>query len=324
MELTTISTVSKSLNVSTRTLRYYEEVGLIKSSKMPDYSYRVYDENTVKKIQQILILRKLSLSLKQIQLIFENDDAKYAMQVFMEKIDEIDSEVDALNSIKSVIVILVDRLKHSVDFDINTQFEADGDITEILCSLTPSKNTLKEKKQMEDIKKASEVKDTIENVRIVYLPPATVASSHYIGPDPEDNAANALDNFIKQSSLTEVKPDLRVYGFNNPCLEGDEEYGYEFWVTIPEDMEVTQSLKKKTFAGGMYAAYSIKMGDFHLWQPFYEWVMSSKEYDYDAREPLSMGGSMEEHLNAYGFYTSDNLDRGYIHLDLLIPIKEKE
>jgi len=323
MELKTISTVSKSLNISTRTLRYYEEQDLIKSIKMPNYSYRVYDEDTFKKIQQILILRKLSLSLKQIQLIFENDDAKYALQIFMQKIDEIDREVDTLKSVKSVISMLVGKLKHSVDFDINAQLADNSDIAEILDSLTPRKVKLKEKKQMEDIKKASETKEVIKNVRIVYLPPIIVASSHYIGNEPENNAGKALDKFVKEHNLAEAKPDLRVYGFNNPNPEGNEEYGYEFWVTIPEDMDVPAPIEKKIFAGGMYAAYTIKMGDFHLWQHFYEWVMDSNEYEFDAREPLSMGGTMEEHLNAYGYYTSDKQDNGFKQLDLLIPIKEK-
>lgn len=323
MELTTISTVSKNLNVSTRTLRYYEEIGLIISSKMPEYSYRVYDENTITKIQQILILRKLSLSLKQIHKIFESDDARYALHVFMDKIKEIKDEVDALNSIKSVLDMLVNSLKHSIDFDINAQIADNAKVAEILDSLTPKKVKLKEKKQMDDIKKASEVKDEIKNVRIIYLPPVTVASSHYIGPEPENHAGAQMDNFVKENNLVETKPDLRVYGFNNPNPTGDEEYGYELWLTIPDDMQVNAPIKKKSFVGGMYAAYSIKMGDFHLWHHFYEWVMDSKEYEYEARDPLSMGGTMEEHLNAYGFYTGENPDSGYKQLDLLIPIKEK-
>lgn len=40
MEIQTISQVSKSFNISTRTLRYYEQIGLIKSEKINDYAYR--------------------------------------------------------------------------------------------------------------------------------------------------------------------------------------------------------------------------------------------------------------------------------------------
>ena len=92
-------------------------------------------------------------------------------------------------------------------------------------------------------------------------------------------------------------------------------------MTIPDDME-TGELQKKHFAGGLYTAYCIKMGDFYKWQSFFEWVQKSDEYDYDPREPLSMGGTMEEHLNAYSFYKQKK-SRNNMQLDLLIPIKEK-
>ncbi|MBN2878348.1 MAG: effector binding domain-containing protein [Clostridia bacterium] len=321
-ELTTITEVSKLFDISTRTLRYYEETGLIKSSHMDGYSYRAYDEQTIKNLQQILILRKLNLSLKQIRQIFSNDDAAFALDVFMSKAEEIGKEVEALNAVKSVLEVLIAKIKSTMDFSIDEHLAQDKAIVKILDSLNPSEN-LKEKKMMKDAEKAINKKETITDFRIIYLPPAVVASSHFIGPEPEDTAGRRIREFVSTSSLTEAKPDLRVYGFNNPNPQGEEEYGYELWVTIPEDMKVDEPLVKKSFGGGLYAAYTIKMGDFHLWKPFYESVMESEEYDYDPREPLSMGGTMEEHLNAYGFYSGNEEESKYIQLDLLIPIKEK-
>ncbi len=35
------------MNISTRTLRYYEQIGLIESVKKEDYAYRTYDEAAV-------------------------------------------------------------------------------------------------------------------------------------------------------------------------------------------------------------------------------------------------------------------------------------
>ena len=40
----TIGTVSKNLGISSRMLRYYEQIGLIRSRRVEDYAYRVYDE----------------------------------------------------------------------------------------------------------------------------------------------------------------------------------------------------------------------------------------------------------------------------------------
>ena len=62
----TISQVSRALSVSTRALRYYEEMGLIHSRRIEGYAYRVYDEDTVRRIEQILFLRSVRIPLRDI------------------------------------------------------------------------------------------------------------------------------------------------------------------------------------------------------------------------------------------------------------------
>ena len=54
MELTTISTLSERFGISTRTLRYWEQMGLIASERLPDYAYRVYRPETVERIAQMI------------------------------------------------------------------------------------------------------------------------------------------------------------------------------------------------------------------------------------------------------------------------------
>jgi hypothetical protein len=44
MEYTNITQATKQLGLSTRTLRYYEQIGLIESERADDYAYRVYSE----------------------------------------------------------------------------------------------------------------------------------------------------------------------------------------------------------------------------------------------------------------------------------------
>lgn len=69
MENLTISQVSKIYDIMPRMLRRYEKLGLIQPLRKEDYAYRLYDENAVRRLQQIIILRKLSIPLKQIALI---------------------------------------------------------------------------------------------------------------------------------------------------------------------------------------------------------------------------------------------------------------
>ena len=53
-QMLTVSTVSKNLGISSRMLRYYEQVGLIESQRMDDYAYRAYDEDAIRNSVQKL------------------------------------------------------------------------------------------------------------------------------------------------------------------------------------------------------------------------------------------------------------------------------
>ena len=69
-ELIKIREISSKYDVSARTLRYYEDMGLLSSTRSSDYAYRLYDQEAVKRLEQILILRKLNICIKDIQRIF--------------------------------------------------------------------------------------------------------------------------------------------------------------------------------------------------------------------------------------------------------------
>lgn len=81
MRLMTISEVTKAFNVSTRMLRYYDEIGLLSSTRKEDYAYRVYDASAVRRLQQIITLRKLRIPLKKIALIFNDTEQMKIVEV---------------------------------------------------------------------------------------------------------------------------------------------------------------------------------------------------------------------------------------------------
>lgn len=69
-KLLKIRDVSGKYNITARTLRYYEDMGLLTSIRSDEVSYRMYDENAVRRIEQILILRKLNISIKDIKQLY--------------------------------------------------------------------------------------------------------------------------------------------------------------------------------------------------------------------------------------------------------------
>jgi DNA-binding transcriptional MerR regulator/DNA gyrase inhibitor GyrI len=304
-------------------LRYYDEIGLLHSCRKEDYAYRMYDEDAVRRLQQIITLRKLRIPLKKIALIFEDNQQMKIIEVFHESIDEFDKEISALQTIRDILSLFIDRLNATAHTNVKLDLLDHTEIMSVIQTLSLSKINFKEECSVDDLNKANETLSVLKNVRIIYLPPCNVASSHYIGENPEEMAGKRIEEFVRNSDLHKIKPDLRMYGFNNPTPKDNETYGYEFWITIPDDFDVPASLQKKYFAGGLYAAHCIKMGDFQEWQLLGKWVENSTEYEYDAREPLGMGGCMEEHLNAFSYFTGNENAAKFIQLDLLTPIKVK-
>ncbi|MCL2434465.1 MAG: MerR family transcriptional regulator, partial [Clostridia bacterium] len=89
-ELAKIRDVAIKYDISSRTLRYYEDMGLITSARSDDYAYRLYDEIAVQRLEQILILRKLNISIKDIQRIFNTSGSEVVLEVLGKKVDAID------------------------------------------------------------------------------------------------------------------------------------------------------------------------------------------------------------------------------------------
>ena len=317
----TISQVSRQYQISTRMLRHYEKLGMIESARRTGYAYRVYDEEAVRRVRQIIILRRLQIPLKKIREMMEGT-REDAVRILEERLRDLDGSVEAVQTMRRALARVLELLR-----------ETDGDPAELLddpeaaalVQLLPvERHQLKEEKPM------SVSKEMIEKgncVRILRLPPYTVASYQYIGEEPESHL-DAMVDFIRDSRLYEKKPDSRYFGFNHPDPEeGSKVYGYEVWVTIPEDMEVPEPLVKKHFSGGLYAAYAINFPDFFEWQFLYQWAEGNEQYEpaMTPREEKNMGGALEEHLN-WVYFIHEGCPENSINgkLDLLLPIRRRE
>ena len=77
-----INQLSKLAGISARTLRYYDEIGLLKPSRVSDTGYRYYGEEEVNLLQQILFYREREVPLPVISnMIYRSDfDRMKAME----------------------------------------------------------------------------------------------------------------------------------------------------------------------------------------------------------------------------------------------------
>lgn len=333
MELKTIRQISLDYGVSRRMLCYYEEIGLIKSSRKDGYAYRVYDENAIQRLQQIIILRKLQISVKQIKDILNNQNAVEVIDIFKQNISQLDEEITALSTLKAILMRFVDELQEKADVHLKLELLNDKTMLAIASTLSFSQNKIKEKVSMEELNKANEKLNKLEDkdVRIVYLPPMTVAAAYAKGEGCEGKASDMITQFVNESGLLRIKPDARSFGFD--CSKGVAVLGepsrvYEVWVSIPDNTDIPKHLVKRTFDGGLYAAHVLRTWDFQDWRLLKEWVNASDKYDNDWDSPRWIspetvaGQGFEETLNFYNFIQKGSKMED-LQLDLLFPIKEK-
>ena len=69
-----VNEVSRLTGVSIRTLQYYDKIGLLPPADYTEVGYRLYDDETLQKLQIILLFRELEFPLKDIRRIIESPD----------------------------------------------------------------------------------------------------------------------------------------------------------------------------------------------------------------------------------------------------------
>ena len=70
----TVKQLSRLAGVSVRTLHYYDEISILKPSEIGSNGYRIYHDEALINLQQILFYRELGLSLDEIRRIMENPE----------------------------------------------------------------------------------------------------------------------------------------------------------------------------------------------------------------------------------------------------------
>lgn len=63
----TVQKLAKMAGISSRTLRYYDEIGILKPARINSSGYRIYGKQEVSRLQQILFYRELGVSLENIK-----------------------------------------------------------------------------------------------------------------------------------------------------------------------------------------------------------------------------------------------------------------
>lgn len=99
----TVKQLATLAGVTTRTLHYYDEIGLLHPATYGDNGYRYYGEEAVLRLQQILFYRELDFSLEEIKTILDRPDFDliHALQshrrALIQRMERLDSLIDTID-----------------------------------------------------------------------------------------------------------------------------------------------------------------------------------------------------------------------------------
>ena len=305
-----IGDVAKSFDISNRTLRHWEERGILKSDRAEN-GYRYYDDENITRIKQIVLLRGLEMPIADIERLFVSNDFDAAISILSGHLGNLRNKVAVHDAIATLVEKLICHIKVNRNTErifayLEAQNFADGYEKALQTVLSERKNIMS--------------MNQLGNVRIVKIPAMTVASYRAESATPEDDCSKVFNKFVLENNLHNSSA-FRFFGFNNPSpSEGNPVYGYEMWVVIPADFDIPNGWEEKSFNGGLYASIPTNMNEIgECWRLLYEWCKNSKKYDFDSSQQW-----LEECCSDFEQFISDDVPDGEKQLDLLAPIKFKK
>lgn len=108
-----IGELAKRLNITTRTIRYYEEIGLMGATERLGGGTRTYNNEDVLRLKFILKLKQLGISLKDIQELSDIFDINAQnfdtitpklIEILDQHISKVDEKMASLSSLRQDIV----------------------------------------------------------------------------------------------------------------------------------------------------------------------------------------------------------------------------
>lgn len=102
----TINQLAKLAGVSTRTLRYYDQCGLLPPKAVRSNGYRIYGETEVNRLQQILFYRELGVELSEIGRILAEKD--------FDGLSALQNHLSALREKRARLERLIDNVQKSI------------------------------------------------------------------------------------------------------------------------------------------------------------------------------------------------------------------
>ena len=239
MDLIKITELTNQLDISSRSLRYYEQIGLIKSVRLAFEKFRYFDMENVEKLKQIMVLRKMQISIKDIIRIYESQDMSVVVETFVDRINAIDEEIGALAELKRITGDFLQTMMQNGVTKISALpllYEEMGKQLEFFENRKPV--------TVSDLNAVSERLAKPLEISIVDLPVMRVISS-YLKSNPK---VSDTDGFFRFGQSSGIKPG------NHERFEFQTGAGDVVILRVPDEYVNESKYLDYKFSGGLFAA----------------------------------------------------------------------
>ena len=118
----TIQDLARISGVSTRTLRYYDQIGLLQPARITTSGYRIYGEGEADRLQLILYYREMDMKLERIKELLDDSNAD-RLAILQDQYRELEQRRGRIEKILASIEKSIDQEKGERTMSIDERFE---------------------------------------------------------------------------------------------------------------------------------------------------------------------------------------------------------
>jgi MerR family transcriptional regulator, thiopeptide resistance regulator len=110
MATITVGELSRLTGITVRALHHYDEIGLVRPSQRSAAGYRLYDDDDVLRLQQVLVLRELGVALDEIAAALDTNDRATLLRRHRAALVEKRGQLDAmLAAVDAALAVMEER-----------------------------------------------------------------------------------------------------------------------------------------------------------------------------------------------------------------------
>ncbi|GFZ33087.1 MerR family transcriptional regulator [Clostridium zeae] len=298
----TVKQVSDLTGISVRSLHYYDEIGLLKPSEITEAGYRLYDDEALKALQQILFFKELDISLKDVKEIMGSP--------YFDK-------MEALENQKKLLLVKRKRLDDLIEL-INKTLKGESEMSFKEFDMSEYYKVLEDfKTEHEDkvIKMYGSIEKYNERIEKIKTKEEEIAKMAIKEHGSIEKFAEAIKKNFDSDMFTLSE---QVDKFKKDCLEGRHPRLRELFGKITKDLSKDPTSKEiQEIAGEItttakmdYEVFKTAIGDdvwysnVQLYLVYPEWIESINE-KYGSGAAKFIGEALK-------FYLEDKLPKSVI------------